>query len=408
VSAALRDRTVRLVAVLYGCSILIEWAVGIALMITVYVATASAAAAALMLVSTQLVPNVGLALYAKRLDSLGARQVFIVATLVQALGVIAVGLFGHGPELYVAAIFVGIGSSAARAQLRTALARVPGPADLVRTGNALLGVVRGPVSLAGPALGGLSVAVIGASASLLVFGAALAGLAALALMLPALLPRRTADDAPVSAGWQEARRRPSVLPVAHLLALVAIVACVFSIDEPVLIAYADRALGAGPTGYSALFVAWGAGLLIGSLAFSRMLTRPMLTVFCFGLFLNVLGHVGLVVAPSLPLALAAAALGGIGNGIDWSALATAVQEAAPEGAEASVAGRLEAFSTVGIGVGVALGGVVADFLGPRVTLAIPAAGGAVIILVLACCIGWVRSNFAASPRHLPSIQGGVS
>lgn len=410
-SIALRHRTVRRIALLFTASVLLEWAVGIALMVMVYGASGSATAAAAMLVCTQLLPNLGVALAASRFDAMAVRPVFVAATAAQAVGALVIAATGYGVAFYVAAFVIGAGSSVARAQLRTGIARADGgDGDLLRAGNALLGVLRGPAGLLGPAAAGLCIALLGGTATVLVIGCAQLALVLAAVGLPAMRPVGASVSDAVEADADRPVTAASTVPVGVLLATAGVMLFLFSVDEPVLLAYADQALGAGSAGYSAIFVAWGAGLLLGGLVFARMLRVPMLTVFALGLALNVLGHIGLLTAPSLGFALVGALVGGIGNGMDWSALSTAIQEAAPAGQEGRTAGRLESLATIGCGLGIVAGGLFADVAGPRATLAIPVFGGIAILIagllyLRAHAAGWRAPNL---PEFSPSIQGAAS
>jgi predicted MFS family arabinose efflux permease len=145
----------------------------------------------------------------------------------------------------------------------------------------------------------------------------------------------------------------------------------FAMDEPALLAYARDSLGSDVQGYALILVAWGSGMLLGGLAYARMLARSMVAVFGWGAALSAVGYVGLGVAPSLAVALLVALVGGAGNGVYWVALVTAVQESTGDGEQAQHAARLEGIATAAPALGVVVGGVVAEYISPRASLLIP-------------------------------------
>jgi MFS family permease len=73
-------------------------------------------------------------------------------------------------------------------------------------------------------------------------------------------------------------------------------------------------------------------------------------------------------------------LGGIGNGVQWVAVVTALQEATEDRFQARVAGLLEAVMAIGPGIGFVTGGVITTLLTPRAAFAVSGAG---VLLILA-------------------------
>src|SRR5581483_4366482 len=94
------------------------------------------------------------------------------------------------------------------------------------------------------------------------------------------------------------------------------------------------------------------------------------------------GYLGVAVSPTLAVACVASAVGGAGNGVQWVALLTAVQEATPVSMLARTMALLESVGTVMPGVGFVLGGVVAAVVSARAAYAI-AGAGVLLIAVLA-------------------------
>jgi MFS family permease len=79
-----------------------------------------------------------------------------------------------------------------------------------------------------------------------------------------------------------------------------------------------------------------------------------------------LGYVGLGLAPEIVTACLASAIGGIGNGIQWVSVLTAVQEAVERNFQARVVGLLESVGAAAPGVGYVLGGVLTSIWSPRI------------------------------------------
>jgi MFS family permease len=86
-------------------------------------------------------------------------------------------------------------------------------------------------------------------------------------------------------------------------------------------------------------------------------------------------------APSLAAACAGAVLGGVGNGMQWVAVASLAQRRAPDALTSRVAGALESVAALAPGAGFLLGGVAASLLDPRTCLL--AGAGAIVVAVAA-------------------------
>jgi MFS family permease len=76
-------------------------------------------------------------------------------------------------------------------------------------------------------------------------------------------------------------------------------------------------------------------------------------------------------------------LGGAGNGVQWVAVMTALQEATPPEYQARMAGLLESLGAAMPGVGFLLGGTIVALGSPRTAFAIAGAGILVLVIVAA-------------------------
>ena len=129
---------------------------------------------------------------------------------------------------------------------------------------------------------------------------------------------------------------------------------------PIEVIYAKETLGTGDSGYGLMLASWGVGMVLGSSS-----SPGSAGCRCrYLLFLSTLavgaGYLGLAAAPTLAVACAASVVGGAGNGVQWVAAISAVQELTAEGMQARVMSVLESIGAAMPGVGFALGGVDRD------------------------------------------------
>jgi MFS family permease len=78
-----------------------------------------------------------------------------------------------------------------------------------------------------------------------------------------------------------------------------------------------------------------------------------------------LAYVGFAAAPSLPVACAAGLLGGLGNGVQWASLLSAVQQLTPQSLHGRMMGAVESINALCPGIGLLLGGVLVALGTPR-------------------------------------------
>ncbi len=346
-----------------------------------------------MLVLSNVVPAVAVTAASGVFDRQPISRMLTVSLVLQGVAIAAIGIWSDSVAVLLGlAVVVGASGAVVRSSVRGGVALVAdGDQAQYRSSTALVNIVRSVVTFVAPALAGLSVAAVGADATLMVSGA-LALLTAGGLLVtkshrwlvPAPAEEAASDDA--DAAERQPGAEVSVAPNAALLTLLlalgAVVSCAFYMDEPVLLPFSTEDLSAGVGGYSAIFVAWGAGVMIGSALYVRVLDRPMLRVCGIATMCTAFAYLALGFAPNLGVALAVCVAGGIANGFDWPALAAAVQEAAPADRQASVAARLESMLTAGPAVGILLGGVLADVVSNRFAI-----GFAGVLVLVAVAIG---------------------
>ncbi len=386
--AALRAKGARWAVVVHALDYAIEFASMVVLMALVYQATERPVLVAAMLLCKQVLPGLLLAVLGPLLDRIDLRTGLTASALMRVTTLGALAALGYGWWVLPLSFLLGLAGVSSRVLVRTAVARVA-HGSLYRDLTALLNVNFGVVSLAGPALGALVVGWLGAIDGLLLSALATGALLAAALGSPAAARHAElaapADGEAAADPAASGRGSGRAIPIWSLLALGAVIVGAFAMDEPALLAYSERSLEAGVEGYGVIVTAWGIGMIFGGLIYARVTQLALLRVFVVGVFAAAGGYIGLGLAPSLLWAAAASVLGGLGNGIYWVALVTTVIEHAPAGEEARHAARLEALPTVAPGVGIVLGGLLAEWASPRLTLLVPG------LVVLAALLAWLAA-----------------
>jgi predicted MFS family arabinose efflux permease len=150
----------------------------------------------------------------------------------------------------------------------------------------------------------------------------------------------------------------------------------FESAAPIEVAYAKATLHAGDRGFGLLVTVWGVGVVLGGIVFARSPARPLGTLLSAGTFAVGLAYIGFAAAPSLVLACAAALVGGVGNGVQWAPLVSAVQLLTPQALQGRVMGALESIGALCPAVGLSLGGALVALSSPRTAFLIVGVGAA--------------------------------
>jgi MFS family permease len=304
-----------------------------------------------------------------RTEPIGTKVVLPALYLGEAVAFTALALTAGSfslPLVVALAIVDGTLAIAARAFTRTSAAAVLTPADQLRQGNAVINVGFTGAGALGPALGGLVVAGLGVKTALFCDAASfviVAGMLAMARALPQVKAQPEGARRRFAAGLGYVRRNR---PLAALLAAQGVAFIFFTAVIPIEIVYAKDTLRAGDSGYGALLSAWGIGMVVGSLIFTAVGQRASLKRLLFFSTLAIgFSYLGLAAAGTLVLACIAGAVGGIGNGVQWVSVMSAVQELTASQFQARVVGLLEAVGKAMPGIGFLLGGAIAAILSPR-------------------------------------------
>lgn len=359
-----------------------NWLGEIALAILIFDQTGSPIATASLFVAIHFLPALVAPPLVARLEHLPARTSLAVIYAAEAAAFGALALLASdfllAAVLAIAAVDGSLASSA-RTLTRAAAAGALKPVGLLRQGNALLNIGFTAGAAIGPAMAGLIVA--GASVQTALAADAVSFLAVAALLatargLPRARPEVEGVLARLRSGLAYVRGTPLL---RRLLGAQALAFVFFAAVIPIEVIFAKETLGVGDAGYGALLGSWGAGMVLGSLAFAGLGRTSVPALIAFSTMAIGAAYLGTAGAPTLALACTASVIGGIGNGVQWVAVMTAVQAVTAAPYQARVVAMLEAIASAMPGVGFVLGGVVASVADPRMVFAV--AGGGVLIVL---------------------------
>lgn len=401
----LRRPLFRRLAASYAINELGDWMGIIALSVLVFDQTDSALATAALFLGTRFLPALLAPVLVAHAERPPPRYALPVIYCGEAatFGVLALfaGHFSLLPVIVLATID-GALALAGRALTRAVVATDLEPRGELRAGNALLNVAFTGGAAIGPALAGLVVAGFGVQSALLLDAVSFYAIAWILFRAGAMPqaepePGRMRDR--VRAGLAYIRGEPVL---ARILVAQGIAFVFFAAVLPVEVVYAKETLGSNDTGYGLMLASWGAGMVLGSLIFARIRESSLAAQLFFSTLAIGLGYLGLAVAPTLAVACAASVLGGAGNGIQWVAAISAVQELTVEAMQARVMSVLESIGAAMPGVGFAVGGVIAALLSPRMTFLVAGSGVLAIVVVMASRLRgkWLEDGENSGPSSL--------
>lgn len=377
-----------------------NWLGEIALAVLVYDRTGSPLASAGLFCAMQFVPAIIGPPLVARLEPLNARRTLVGLYLAEAIGFGVLALLATDFALWaviVVALIDGSLASAARTLTRATSTALLQPRGMLRDGNAVLNLGFTVGAAAGPALAGLIVAGFGTEEAL---AADAVSFLAVALILFAArgLPQPETEEGDwlprLKRGIEYVRGRPLL---RSLLFAQAGAFVFFSLVIPIEVVFAKETLDVGDAGYGALLASWGVGMVLGSFLFATLATARLSTLLLISTAAIGLSYLGTGLSPSLALACAAALLGGTGNGVQWVALVTAVQEMTERRFQGRVIAFLEALASAAPGIGFLTGGAIASLLDPRASYVV--AGCGVLIVLVFAAARLRRADWATMSEH---------
>jgi MFS family permease len=406
-TAPLRRPLFRRLAASYAINELGDWMGIIALSVLVFDRTGSALATAALFLGTRFLPALFAPLLVAQAEKPPPRYALPMIYCGEALAfgglALLVDHFSLAAVVALAAVDGALalgGRSLTRAVVATSLE----PSGELRAGNALLNVAFTGGAAIGPALAGLAVAGFGVQSALLLDAVSFYAIAWILFTAGAMPhaepePGRMRDR--VRAGFAYVRRETVLrrLLIAQGLAFVF-----FAAVLPVEVVYVKETLDSNDTGYGVMLASWGVGMVLGGLLFARLRQASLAYLLLFSTLAVGAGYLGLAAAPTLAVACAASVLGGAGNGVQWVATISAVQELTVESMQARVMSVLESIGAAMPGIGFAVGGVIAAALSPRMTFLVAGAGVIAIVVVMAPLLGgnWLQGDEMSEG---PSLDG---
>jgi MFS family permease len=364
----------------------------VALAILVFDRTGDVAATSAFFIVGKFLPALLAPAITARLDQTALRRSLPAIYVGEAAAFAALAFLAHGHFVLGLVLFLALidGSLAitGRGLTRGAVGNVLEPAGLLREGNAMMNMGFALSSVVGAALAGVLVAEFGLSTALLVDAASF-----LLIALIIVTARGLPDAATAQQPWRERlsdglRFVRGHRPIRLLLAGQAVALVLFTLVIPIEVIYAKQSLGTTDAGFGILIASWGAGIVIGSLVYLLVRTRSALTLIVVSTAAIGAGYLGMASAHTLLVACAFSLLGGAGNGVQWIAVVTAIQEVTPRDYQARVTGLLESLGAGMPGLGYLLGGTLAALGSPRTAYA--AAGIGVLALVVVVLLGRSR------------------
>ena len=403
--AVFANRDLRRIELAWSGSIIGQWGYEVALAVFAYRAGGATAVGLVALI--RLLPAAAVAPLAALLgDRFRRRRIMVGADLARAaaLGGAAAAVFAGAPAavvygLAVVAALTGTAFAPAQSALLPSLARTP---DELTAANAASTTLESVGFFAGPALGGILLAVTNV-------GAVFALTAGLFLWSALVLGRVGTDSrgeasADVDTILREAlagfrailgeRRLRLVVGLYGAQTLIA------GVMRVLLVVTALRILDLEPSGVGFLNSAVGVGALAGALVLLGLIGSGRLAgVFGAGILMWGLPLVLVGFAPSVASAVVCFGIVGVGNTLVDVAGVTLVQRTAPNDVRARVFGVLESVFLGTLGIGAILAPLLTSAFGPRGALI---AAGAGLSLVVVLC--WRPLGTVDVPAPVPEAE----
>lgn len=338
-------------------------------------------------------------------DRWSRRSCAVVAELARAVAFIGIGLVGGFETMLVFALLAGAGAGLFTPTVMAGLPGLVSDRERLPAATSLYGAIADIGWTAGPVLGGLALAFVSPEALMIANGVsfAISALVISRLDFGKAPDRRTEARTSLLAeareGMRESLRVRGVPTVVLSSSAVVLFAGMLNVGQLVL---ARDVLGAGDAGFALLVTVFGAGVIAGSLAGgaggapSRLKGRYLAGLGCVTACL-----LGAGLAPTYGVALAAFAIGGIGNGLVLVHERLLLQQAVEDGMLGRVFGLKDMLSAWGFCVAFLGAGGVLAATGAQTLFLIAGAGALVVWVVSALALRrvWVarRSALVEAP-----------
>lgn len=356
----------------------------VAIAVAVYDHTRSAVATAALFIAVYFLPALLATAAVAWLEAFARRGIQTALYCLQAIttgGLAALVLHPLLAPILALAAIDGLAALASRALLRAVVSQEAGDDEARRRANGRLNIGWSAASALGPAIGGALTGLIGASLVLVIDVASFLVTAVLVVDVPT-----PATDAVAGrvAQLRTVRRYVARTPVlAWLLGTEAVALVFFAAAVPVEVVLVKATLHSTDAGYGAVVAAWGAGMFAGSAIFARAGKRSLGLLVVLSTLAVAVAYLGMGASNALWVAAVFSFVGGTGNGVQWIAVITSVQEKTTRELQGRVMGVLESMAAFCLGVGFALGGGVAALFNPRVTFVMGGAAALAATLAFA-------------------------
>jgi MFS family permease len=291
------------------------------------------------------------------------------------------------PHLYGVAASLGLLGSVFRPSLGASLPNLVPKQHLVAA-NALMEATYNFAVMAGPVVGGLLVAQLGAKPAFAVNG--LTFLLSAAFLTGVRLPKRIPTESerrPIRAlaeGIRYAIGSPLVRVALVVIGLVMFASTIRTPLEPIFVV---DTLGGGPASLGLIGGAWGLGMLLGSVA-APAAARKWALERLLGIMIAILGIVVLIAsrATDVPPVLLLWVFSGMANGVGSVAFETLLQQRVPDAFRGRIMAATESVMNSCAVLGLVLSSAVAGLFGIRGAFAL---SGAILAVTAVVCIAFL-------------------
>ena len=312
-------------------------------------------------------------------DRMDLRRLMMLLEVGQAAATAAIALWLPALPVLLALFLVrAVLGQVFQPATRAAVPALVGEPDLT-SANVALGFGENGLTVAGPVLAAVLVAVTGIRGLLFIDAASFCVSAFLLLWLPPITTR-AADVEQEGSFLLHAAEGITFLwrTVAVRLIFLSFFVIVFfnAVDDVALVFFGKQSLHLGNAGVSVLYAGSAAGLIAGYAAVNRWGSRvaaPALLVI--GYAVSSLGNLFTGVSWAIAATLAFQAIRGLGLAAQDAAAATMIQRAVPRRLQGRAFSNFYGAIGLAAGLSYVLGGVLLHAAGPRVTFAVAGLGG---------------------------------
>lgn len=374
----------------------------VALAILVYDKTGSPLLTAVTYALTYLPPIIGGPVLSGLADILPRRRVMVVCDLIRAVLVAGMAIEGMPfPVLCIllfGIVLLGSPFTAARAALLPDVL----PGDAYVAGSAINNITHQATQVSGFLAGGAIVAGLGASLALMIDSATFV-VSALILVIGVRarpVPKRDDEDTGRRSLWAGTRDGARLVfgdPTLRALVLFAWLCGFYIVPEGLAAPYGAE-LGGGPVTIGVLMAATPTGMVIGAVAFSRLVApSSRIRVMGWMAMLSCAPLIGSALEPPLWVVFALWALSGVGGAYQLAANAAFVA-AVPASERGQAFGLAQSGVLASQGLAILAAGALAQVIGPEPVVALSGAVGLFLATMLTMNWTQIRAQAIASVR----------